>query len=241
MAVNRTELGIQFEERVQRLAHRWPITATPWAALSRFYQLPEDMAGLRVLDVCAGGSDLTAVLATQGADSRAIDINYDNIDYVNGAVSAHYINAFLEDGDKASGPDYLAAMEAIANQPHVQAFRRSFAQERFRYVAAPAHEIPFADDFFDLVLSHNGILGVTQEDPLVLEASVEEAIRVAKAGGQIQLGPMRNNSHTEVGRGIAEDLITNLSRRSDLRVGITDLTDYSGPKKRITIVKGKLQ
>jgi SAM-dependent methyltransferase len=79
-----------------------------------------------------------------------------------------YVRAFRQFSDDVYGIDVDAdkIVEASRELPHLQ--------------VAPAESLPFEDDFFDVVLSHETLEHV-QDD----RAAVREAVRVLKPGGRL--------------------------------------------------------
>lgn len=219
------------EIRALRLLERWPSTATPAERLVSFYKLPGSVRGLKILDVCAGESDLTAYLSEMGAESYALDLLYDQPDYLHERVINHYI------GIPQTDPRYNIAVGVLESRPQQERFYRSFRKERDKYIAGSVHKIPFPSNFFDYVLSYNGVFGVTQENFPFLQLSIEECIRVVAIGGQIQLGPMLYKSQTELGRLFQDDIIKLLGRRDDIEVVLDSQVLENSASKRLTIIK----
>ena len=241
MTMNRIETkqkpAIDIDVRAKKLQEFWPATATSWDVLVDFYNLPSDIKGLKVLDVCAGESDLTAVLAQRGADSFALDMMYDDFANLHQRVLRHYRMVSRDKNEFLTIGSDLKLMDELENKNHMKRFRNSFENQRERYIAGSAHNIPFEDDSFDYVLSFNGVLGVTQEDMVLLTKSMDESIRVLKPGGQLQFGPMKQGSALELGRGYVRDIIKILGRKEELHVSVEDVMVNYSPGKRLTVQK----
>jgi SAM-dependent methyltransferase len=235
--------GLSLNYRALKQADFWPSTAVVAPKLLDFYRLPSDLKGIKILDVCAGESDLTAALTESGAKAFAVDLLYSTPEILHQRVLNHCAARYLgkyEAQDNQSSFDDLESLALIAPtvSQGMDHFRRSFRKSRRRYISAMAHNLPFSDESFDYVLSFHGVLGVTQEDPILLTKSVEELIRIVRHDGQIQMGPMIDAiSHMIFGRSNLDDLIKLLQRRKDLAV-ILDPVEYDGKQgKRLTLIK----
>lgn len=146
-----------------------------WETNVRFLKLPQDVTSLRILDVGAGGSDLTAKFLADGADAYAVDTLY-------GAPQAFKVavDASME------GWKYSRVILS-RRQAALRAFQESRSLSTERYKAASAVALPFEDNSFDIVLSLKSILPYCAYDLEILAKVVNELIRVTKLGGSIQL------------------------------------------------------
>src|SRR5690348_9146323 len=63
-------------EALLQLVEAAEVTGIAWRSLSRFYALPVQMKGLKVLDICAGMSDFALRLRQLGAEAHALDVWY---------------------------------------------------------------------------------------------------------------------------------------------------------------------
>jgi ubiquinone/menaquinone biosynthesis C-methylase UbiE len=182
------------------LALRMPVSSNSADFLLPYYDLQfiHNVAGTKILDICGGGSDLTAALLSMGADAYALDIGY--ID-----VRTH------------------RKMLAEAAVPPNQNFIISQDGYPERYVGATATQIPFPDKSFDKVLSYYGIFGVMDEDYHFLFDSIEEALRILKDDGQLQVGPLMTGGITKEGKANQKILLDELRNRGDIVIK----SDYS--------------
>lgn len=204
------------EEKTTRLAEMRPCTSgTSAAQILDFYNLPH--LPKRSLDVCAGGSPLTAELLKKGVDALALDLNFGNrLPFLRRNLSG--------------------VAELILKDPHVVSrevdspqFWQSIQDNPDRYIQGDATKLPFPDNSFDLVLSFYGYCGVLDIDMQTLTVAVDEALRVLEPGGELRFGPFL----TKNGRTVTDFEILNqycllraLGSRKDLEVRARD--DYSG-------------
>jgi hypothetical protein len=221
------------DDKAAKLAEECPVTGNRWDVLRKFYKLPEDVQGLRILDVCAGESDLTASLSLLGADAIALDALYDNLPSLHSRRKITFARHFGIDLNDTVNPD----LHTFDQKPSIITFRSSIERDPKRYIKGLANKLPFEDSSFDFVLSFYGIIGVLDQDMPLLRRSVDEAIRVVKSGGQIQLGPANPGSQTYMARINTSRLITELMTRDDVSVlhEFIDFQDSSA--QRLTISK----
>jgi SAM-dependent methyltransferase len=161
------------------------VTGIGWKSLSRFYDLPKDVKGLRTLDLCAGMSDFAYGLRNRGAEAYALDLLYGDMKTL---VERHQL-AFREVARDVfhTRPDGPKARQIYRS--YVQAFNESLRKKPRFYVGASATALPFAGASFDLVTSFNGLFGTLDFDSRALNPALAEALRVLKPGGSLQLLP----------------------------------------------------
>jgi SAM-dependent methyltransferase len=166
------------------------VTGIGWKSLSRFYDLPKDVNGLRTLDLCAGMSDFAYGLRQRGADAYALDLLYGDMRTL---VERHQA-AFHEVARDVfhTRPDGPKARQIYRG--YVQAFNESLRKKPRFYIGASATALPFADACFDLVTSFNGLFGTLDFDARALRPALAEAVRVLKPGGSLQLLPYQKGS-----------------------------------------------
>jgi SAM-dependent methyltransferase len=161
------------------------VTGIGWKSLSRFFDLPPDLKGLRTLDVCSGLSDFAHGLRQRGAEAYALDLLYGDF-------------RLLTDRHKESFREIARdVFHTSANSPkgrqiyeqYVRSFRTSLKKTPSTYIAGSATHLPFADSSFDLVTSFNGLFGTLDFDARALEPALLEVLRVIKPGGCVQLIP----------------------------------------------------
>jgi len=168
-------------------------TARPWRIVAALIPFPEQLAGQRIVDVGAGGSDAVAALLAAGADALAVDPRYRSFP------------ALVRDAQA-----YFAAQEAAGRLPQARedsaaaiaaqrdAFRRFSAsfldpRHRHRYHAAVATALPLAAASVDLLYSLDCITQYLDRDYDLLLAAVREALRVLRPGGRLALVPFRDD------------------------------------------------
>lgn len=221
--------------RVRIIAQECPVTGNSWDVLKDFYVLPSNFNGLRVLDICAGESDLTASLIAKGADAIAVDYSYKNPDFLHRRRIQTYIKNLEREGIT---DDVLLRVAQLDAKVSTQRFKQSLAENSERYIQGSALDLPFADNSFDEVFSFWGIVGVFEDHMFSFRRAVNEAIRVTKPGGRIQIGPAAEKSQTYQGRINTSRVTTELMTRTDeVRVS-TDFFDFRGDSvQRVTITK----
>lgn len=237
MVIAETEQKIDLASSARRWASRWPVTGTPADALIGFYKLPEDVRGVKIVDLCAGTSNFTAALIDGGANALAVDILYSDPDWLLQRRRDSFMVHYVDEDTKADDPDYIRALEDLESSFTYRHFTRSFKEHNKRYIAGSVHNLGLDDNSFDFAVSFNGVLGVTQEDYQLCQRAVEEAIRIVKPGGQVQLGPRMAGSHQEAGRINEDSLISNLKERADLIVAQDFFPFHGLTAERVTITK----
>lgn len=206
------------DERVFNLAVDSPVTSNQASFLLPYYgiEFRQDVEGLRTLDVCSGGSDLTAALLSMGADAHALDIGYG---------------------------DFLTFKRMLRDfGPLNTNFHSSFWENRDRYHAHSVTQIPFPDGSIDRVFSFFGVFGVLDKDEELLKLSLAEILRVLPRGGIAQIGPFQYDSPDFS----EEDLETQLEaagwlmKQKGVRVVISEdlfpdppIKDYIGARKLV--------
>jgi SAM-dependent methyltransferase len=162
------------------LAREVGITAHEAGHLRDVFDLPKKLRRARVLDIGSGLSDFPAWLRARGAEAYALDLTYGHgMEW----VLADSIERAAEDVDKE--PEALTFTQKMAER-----FRASLAAMPSMYIAASALDLPFKSGSFDLVISSLGIFGTLDHDYALLEAGLNEALRVLRRGGKLQLSPV---------------------------------------------------
>ncbi len=185
------------EGRLKDLADRMPVTGNSASYLLPYYEMHfmQDATGKSILDVCSGGSDLTAALLSLGADAYAVDLGY---------IDKEGHSKRLTERGRSVNLNYLSSIE----------------ENPERYIGASATDLPFPDESFDEVLSNYGIFGVLDEEYDLLGRALDEAIRVLKKGGRLQIGPVIDKKDQIPEKAKANQLkaIDVLKKRDDLIV-----------------------
>ncbi len=161
----------------ERGIEKAPTSSEPWEDIFETVQFPEDIRGLRILDVGAGASDAVAHLLELGADAYAIDpIFKSRADLKGKARNNNRLLPFSKEQRMRRNNALESFMDSLKDQPE-------------RYRTASATQIPFRDNFFDIVYSISAVLGYLDLDREVLLKGVSECLRVAKPGGRVVFAP----------------------------------------------------
>lgn len=168
--------------------------------LKGFYELPRSFSDLRTLDIGAGVSDWTAWLYAQEADAIAIDPLFRNFDQ----LKQRYVDTTYRDATEAftrAGREPLSRDDPrfvnFVFDKYWYRFEDSYINRRASYIPGSFHRLPFRDETFDLMFSFYGIFGVSDHDYSLLSASMQEALRVVKKGGKVQIAPALTGIVTE--------------------------------------------
>ena len=170
---------------VLAIAAQAEVTGIAWKSLSRFYDLPRDLKGLRTLDVCSGMSDFAYGLRQRGAYAYALDLLYADWDM----LRQRHQEGFREVARDVFQTRRDSPKARQIYRSYVQSFQESLRKKPRFYVAGSATALPFADATFDLVTSFNGVFGTLDFDERSLVQALAEAVRVVKPGGSVQLIP----------------------------------------------------
>ncbi|HSX18910.1 MAG TPA: hypothetical protein VLE91_02115 [Candidatus Saccharimonadales bacterium] len=158
------------KEAQRQMLANIPFTGNSFLSMMIALDLPEKPAGLRMLDVGSGASDLTAVLIALGADAYATDPIYSSSDAI--------LKAYEDAG-------------RLADPLTFQIFAKSRAQHPERYKPFFASDMSeFPDNHFDEVSSMLAVIGHLDTDWEVLTACLEELVRVTQIEGKIRLSPI---------------------------------------------------
>jgi hypothetical protein len=149
---------------------------------------PENLTGLRTLDIGAGASSCTAWLCAQGAESYALDARYDDpeklAESLKSAMRALH-SEYMKKHNKTRWPLYEQKMRASQ-----RLFQEHRSQMPDRYVSGYASKLPFPNASFDLVYSINCITHGLDIDYDIFSAAVYEALRV---GRELRMHPFLGN------------------------------------------------
>jgi SAM-dependent methyltransferase len=172
-------------ELLLAIAERAEVTGVGWRSLSRFYSLPDGLNGLRVLDVCSGMSDFAYQLRKQGAEAYALDLFYADLSVLRSRHLTNFDgiarNVFHTEPNSDQGKSLYRS--------YVDGFEAGLRTSPSIYVGASATALPFPASSFDLVTSFNGIFGTLDFDLPVLTTALDEAIRVLRPDGTLQIVP----------------------------------------------------
>lgn len=178
-----------------------PNSGAPWEEVFSCVLIPEEVSGLRILDVGAGASDAVSKLLDLGADAYAIDPWYKSFSTLRGRVKKNE-----EHAKKHGVGDLVRRREAL------DAFSKSAKRNPERYITGSVFSIPFQNNYFDIVYSRAVILGYLNLDIDMLSKAVYECVRVTKPEGTIRLYPWMD-------KGIQRDPTSDTMRlRNDQRL-----------------------
>lgn len=163
----------------RQLVNVSPAGCSSWETCTIAITFPENVSGLRILDVGGGGSDMTAKLLEDGADAYAVDPRYKSRSDLKGRVRQE-LDALRNTDERQYIRKYQAAFDH---------FWESLRQNPERYKPAFASQLPFDDNNFDFVFSIATVFGYIDMDYKLLNTATSEMIRVTKPGGKIQLYP----------------------------------------------------
>lgn len=195
----------------------------------------DQIQGMRFLEIGSGASDAVCKLVQQGADAYAVDpIFARKLGQMRAGHKRHMKKLLTEAREMVEEYDesFKIFSKFLKEQPH-------------RNIAASAANLPFANDTFDYVYSANSIASIFVQDLANLfYPSLDEAIRVAKIGGLIQLFPIFEDGILDAADRLTElaymfhhnELGDHLSERTDIEiVGIE--TPYPNEKHTLILQK----
>jgi len=162
-------------------------SAKPWQNVEGLIEFPDKVCGLKILDVGAGGSDMIAHLLERGAEAYAIDPLYTSWSRVKGEV-----RKTLAKLEKRRAGDQKWEEFIRCQHEALERFVESAKCNPDHYKPAFASELPFPDNYFDLVFSINCVCQYLDINFGTLLAAVNECLRVLKPGGTVQLFPFRD-------------------------------------------------
>lgn len=172
------------EEKVAEFSSSIHSSATPF----EYYQLSgllcgiSSFAGLRVLDVAAGGSDFTAEMRTRGSEAYALDPRFNSLEELEGDINNFSLNRNYN-GNLADMSDTMIA----ESQAALKQFREDYLQHTEAYIAASATSIPFPDNSVDLAVSRAGLTCLASRDYTLLRDAVVEIVRVLKPDASLRI------------------------------------------------------
>lgn len=189
----------QFDVRAERLAVKSHISGNGsynqldyfgFASSENYYVPQENYQGKKILDVGAGVSDFTDMLLEKGADAYALDYGYKDLDEFLSRASGWW----------AEGQRFLS----------------HYKENPQRYIYGLAHHLPFESNTFDAVTSYFGIFGAMDEDVDVAKACINDAIRVLKPDGILQIGPLLDANFTKEQKANQQIILDIFMERKDI-------------------------
>lgn len=220
------------------------ITATPGEVARQQLGLPEDVRGRTIVDLCAGGSSLATLLASQGATVYAVDTCY----RLSGPeLTSELLRSCEATAARSPKMYYVHVWNAIHRA--ICAFVDSYegGSSAVQYVAADVRKLTGMEDgIADYVVSLNGITQFADTDSDSFQAAMQEAARITKPDGHIILvSPSVDErlraQHTEAQRPLVERLELTLAIgrpyvENQVRVKVPGLPTH-GPIDRATFRK----
>ena len=157
--------------------------------------LPTPLEGSRIVDVGAGGSNLTQFLRAHGADAYAVDPRYsDNFHPLFQSLKENLgltpreidVDSLLE---RLRGWFMRGGSTPDKNQYAFERMLVDARQHPDRYLVGRADKLPFEDESIDFVHSLEAVSAFLMDDVDELRNSVREMIRILKPGGKLQINP----------------------------------------------------
>lgn len=174
------------------LAENSPSTASDFSLVSRDISFLNRLSGLYILDIGSGTSLAPSELGRLGAKAFAVDFRYKSLKELKRNIDRYLTNpAFYSNRPvlPLSNEERRAEREFIRwMRKNKEAFFARVSRDRSIYIAALAGSLPFRDETFDLCFSVN-CLNALLTDFEVFVDCVDEAMRVLKKGGELQITP----------------------------------------------------
>ncbi len=162
--------------RGMNVVDRLPTTVAPVDGVRELIDLPSSLKGKLVLDIGAGVTDRPTYFNNHGARLVSVDINYSNPDKMFNEAALFVKSALGSEGDlykKAAGNFFIDYLKI--NRSGV-------------YVTGDAMNLPFKDNTFDFAYSTHCLVSF-MHDPEMFGMAIQEALRVIKKGGKLQVSP----------------------------------------------------
>lgn len=189
-------------------------SCTPAAWIRLYMKLPNEVNGKKIVDVCAGASNLVAQLLDEGADAHAIDRAFKRDTFDEDAREA------LEGAISYSSPAFYAPMRILGEETLTE-FSESRMAHPDAYHDDYMTQLPFDDESVDFLYSCNGIASLDLDSPELMLAGINEALRVIKKDGTIVIGPIFTpdgfSMYTDF-PAVHLEAIATLRKREDLNV-----------------------
>lgn len=191
-------------------------TAEGFRKIAKDIKFPGNLQGKVILDVGSGGSDTVAELRKHGANAFGVDLQYGNIP----GLTIHLAQQLADPMAWVEGRNWPALSKEEADQmlgldqPPAPRFaqwminhlgdyraRMALTHRHFlndvstrngNYIAATAETLPFPDNSVDFYFSIEAITAFMLGTKRVFKRVMDEAHRVIKPGGEIQLHPWIN-------------------------------------------------
>ena len=206
------------------LAEKIGISVGPTMPIWEILGLPEEVAGMTIVDLAAGASPLTHDLLQAGADAYAFDCVYQKSEEELHQLIKVYHQEILK---------FVNQKEEISEEINrdKEVFWRSLRIERDRYICGWMTELPFPSDFSDLTLSFEGATHVGANNFDLMWLITQEALRITKQGGKVIMSPIYSETHSQ--------LIKRLNFQEGIRSTheLPDRAKRYSEFRRITIIK----
>jgi len=144
-------------------------TAASYERVADIMGLPDDVAGLRIVDIGSGASNAVAKLNERGAIASGIDPGYFRVNRLVRSAQREVRKAQHSNPRK-----FRADMAAL------QEFERDQQRHRERYIGGYAGQLPFEDSSVDIAYSVLAVSIFLADDREVMFGAVDEALRVLK-------------------------------------------------------------
>lgn len=194
-------------ERLQQealIAETANVSSSSLATAKDYIPFPENLNGLRILEIGAGTSSTTKELRQRGAYTVALDYNYCNIETIKTKSIIDLKKWSEEDpGMKKLAKQQRQVIKAMGSNPFGRldtvkgiaterrrakdSFLKDVNEGRGNYVAALAGCLPFQNDVFDFCFSIEGLTAFPIQDAEIFLQSIDEALRVLKPRGKLAL------------------------------------------------------
>lgn len=147
------------ETRVKRLADKSLVTGVNFELAQRVIDFPQDVKGLKMVDLGGGISTVTNGLRMRGAEAFAVDYRYDDL---NNLKASLHPNGF--------------------SQIELDEFVRDYAENRERYIPIliGKERLPFEDESVDWIFSTKCLTTILLDDWRTFLRAYEEILRILK-------------------------------------------------------------
>ena len=238
MSISNHEL---IHQREQMLHQETDVTATPAARVRTFCGLPYDCGGLTVVDLGAGGSDLTATLRREGALAYAVDAHYGSVGRIRSGVGRFY----AQSRERYARNPLLGMLERILGDNDQRelftaaTFERSFREHPDWYIQGWLTRVPLPDDYANWVISLCSIINFLKDRDLFTIAT-DEAYRITKPEGILVIAPYIPTLAEKRGTSTEWDhQVRRLTRLNDGGVVVEPVVEDSDSVLRLRLVKRK--
>ncbi len=173
------------------------VSAMDFRSWNKNIVFPQDVGGLRILDIGSGGSNSSLLLREKGAIVVALDPRHKDLPSLKRFVDKYISDRFSDseitvDQNTQSGELWIAKYELGVNKRRtIKAFDEFLNQANAGEgnVAGTAEALPFLDNSFDFIFSHDCISRIHVHNFEMFIQAIQEGLRVLKPGKEFQIGP----------------------------------------------------